>query len=130
MLLPEAADARPEEPPDLAPTRRDRAAGERQAEPDVELPPRAPRPLRDPELERGERTSRPDDARELPQRRARVVDVAEEVGEGERVEGSVLEGEVVGGSLHELDPLVEARGGDPPACLGQHLRALVEADHR
>src|SRR5919201_4328590 len=118
MLLPEAADARPEESPDFAPTRRDRAAGERQAEPDVELPPRAPRPLRDPELERGERTSRPDDTRELPQRCAWVVDVAEQVGEGEAVERGVLEREVVGGSLHELHPLLEVRGRDPPARPG------------
>src|SRR5207248_558770 len=59
----------------------------------------------------------------LGERPARVVDVAEQVGERERVEGLVREGQTLGARLDELDirqPLARDR---------EHLRALVEADH-
>src|SRR5205085_9864386 len=112
----------------LRPAGRDRASGERQADANVELPRRAPAPFRDAELERGDRAARPDDAGELAQRAAGVVDVAEEVGEREAGEGRVLEGQALGGALDELDAVVEARCGDAPPRLGQHLRALVEPD--
>src|SRR5207302_6587086 len=86
VLRREAADAGPQESPDLAPPRRDRMACDRQPDAHVGLPRAAPDSLRDVELERRDGAAGPDDARELMQRRTRIVDVPQEVGEGEAVE--------------------------------------------
>ena len=69
-----------------------------------------------------------DDAGELPHGRRRVVDVAEQVGEGQPGESGVVEGKVLGAALAELDALGEAGGRDPRASCVEHLRALVDAD--
>ena len=119
------ADRRAEERPDLAPAAADHGAGGRKADPDVELPERPPEPGRDAELEPGDRAAGTDDPRQLAQRRRRVVDVAEQVGEREPVELAVGEGQAVGARLDELDAAVHA-----PAGLGEHVRALVDADDR
>ena len=37
-------------------------------------------------------------------------------------------GELLGATLPELDPIAEAGGVDAAAALGQHLRALVDPD--
>ena len=126
---PERADARPEEAADLGPARRDGPAGEREPGPDPGLPGGTrQRPRRHGELEHGDLSSGPDDPRELPHRRGRVVHVAEEVGEGQPGEASVLEGQLLGPPLAELDAIGEAGGRHAAAALGQHLRALVDAD--
>src|SRR6266699_2554503 len=67
----------------------------------------------------------PTEARELPQGRARIVDVAEQVGDRERVERGVLERQVLSARLDQL-----YRCGQVLARDREHLRALVDADDR
>src|SRR5207253_10724212 len=69
-----------------------------------------------------DRPARAHDARELAQRRERVVDVAQEIRERESVELRVAERELLGARLHE------AHAVRPPARGREHLRALVDAD--
>ena len=79
-------------------TSRPRASRRRSARPAAGRPPRTCSSQsgrhgagRHAELEPGDRPARTDDARQLAQRRGRVVDVAQEVGERERVELAVGE---------------------------------------
>ena len=65
-------------------------------------------------------------ARELTQRRGRVVDVAEQVGEGEPSNSPSANGSASRARLDELDFLT--RCTSPAAALGEHLGALVDAD--
>ena len=74
------------------------------------------------------RATGPDDPDELAHRRGRVVHVAQEIGEGQPGEARVLEGQLLGAALAELDAALEAGGRDPAAAFGQHLGALVDAD--
>src|SRR5262249_14771506 len=120
----EAADARPEEVADLGPARREHATGSRQPDAHVELPQRAPNAARDGELEARDRAAGPDDPRELADDRGGIVDVAKQVRDGERVEGSVGKRQLFGTSLDQLH-----RGGQPAARFGEHLGALVETDN-
>ena len=106
-VAPEVADARPEEAADAAPAGRDDGAGRGQPDAHVELPERAPDAAREPELQHRNRPAGPDDARELAQRRGHVVDVAEEVREGERVELPVGERQRLGAPLAQLDPVAQ-----------------------
>ena len=62
----EVADAGTEEAGHFVPARRDRPPGERQPDPDVELPGRAPDAARDAELEHRDRPPGSHDTRELP----------------------------------------------------------------
>ncbi len=101
-----------------------------QAHPHVELPQRPPRPAREAELEHRDRPAGAHDAGELAQRRAVVVDVAQEIREGERVELSVGERQRLRASLAQLDPLAEAGLHDALASRREHLGALVDPDHR
>src|SRR5213076_1376155 len=120
---PEVADAASEEAGDFMPAGVDRAARGREHDAHVGAPEQPPDSPRNGKLEAGDRSAGPDDAGELGERRALVVDVAEQVGERERVEGLVREGQALGARLDELDirqPLARDR---------EHLRALVEADH-
>src|SRR5581483_293221 len=94
-----------------------------QAEAHVQLPQRPPAAARDPELEPGDDAARPDDPRELSQRRRRVADVTQEIGEGQRIELAVRERERVSARLDELDASVHA-----PPRLREHAGALVDAD--
>ena len=74
----------------------------------VELPERPPHAAREPELEHRHRPAGPDDADELAQRRGHVVDVAEQVGEGDGVELPVRERQSLGSpsrsSIRSLRP--------------------------
>src|SRR5439155_18517682 len=87
----EVADARPEEAADALPSGGDRPAGDRKSRAHVELPQRPPEAPRDGELQRRNRAARADHARKLAYRRGRVVDIPEQVREGECVEGLVVE---------------------------------------
>src|SRR5205814_8542322 len=109
--LVEVADAAAEEAPYYCPARRDQASREGQAEVDVG-PPECVRHWRrrDAELERGDRAARANDPGELPKRRRGVFHVPEQVREGERVEGSVVERQVVGACLDELERRQPAPG--------------------
>ena len=125
----EGADARPEEPADLAPARGYDSAQHGKACADPELPAGArERVPRHRELEGGDSPARADDPDELTERRRRVVHVAQEVGEGERVEGRVLEGERLGAPFAELDPPAEPGELDAAPADGEHVGALVEPD--
>src|SRR5437867_2910147 len=128
MTRPEVADARPEEAAHLPPAGRDRPAQQREADADVELPRGARNPGRHEEVEHRDPPTGPNDARQLPHGRHGFVDVTEEVRERERVEPGVLEGQLLGSPLAELDPLSEAGTLDPCLPGGEHLRALVDSD--
>jgi hypothetical protein len=128
MACVERANARPEEPPDLVPARRDHAAEDRQADADVQLPGGTPRRAGDRELERSDRPARPHDPSELAQRRAGIVDVAEEVRERHGGERRVRKRERFRPAPDQLDPVGEAGRGDALATRGEHLRTLVDPD--
>jgi hypothetical protein len=129
-LLPEVADARAEEVSHLPPARRDDGSRGRQSHSHVELPERPPCAARQAELEHRDRSAGADDPRQLAQRRRYVVDVAEEIREGERVELGVGEGQGFGPSVAELDPFAQTGACDLVAPGRKHLGALVDADHR
>src|SRR5262249_45727290 len=122
---PVAADRRPEERAHLPPAAADRQAGPGKRDADVEIPERPPDAAREPEFEPGDGRARPHDAGQLRERCRRVVDVPQEVGERERVELAVVEGEALCARLDELDAAVRTT-----ARLGEHLRALVDPDYR
>src|SRR5947199_313542 len=90
---------------------------------DVSSPEWPPEPGRDGELEARDHAARADDAGELTEGRRRVVDITKEVREGERVEGGVVEREVFGARLDELDVR-----GQTLARNREHLRALVDTN--
>src|SRR5579862_8202969 len=108
----EVADRAAEERADLAPAPADRAAGPRQPDADVQLPERSPDAARNAELESRDDAARADDPRELAERCCRVTDVAQEVGEGQRVELAVGERQRHRTRLDELDGPVHT-----PPCL-------------
>jgi len=95
------------------------------ADPDMELPERAPEAPGHAELEARDHPSRANHPRELPERRRRILDVAQQVGEGEPVEGAVGKRQPIGLADDELDV-----GAEAAASHGEHLRALVEPDDR
>ena len=130
MALPEAADARAEEPADVAPGRRDERARGGQADAHVRLPQRAPGPVRDPELQHRDDAAGPNGSRQLPQRRGGIVDVAQEIGERDRIELPVGARQRLRAPLAELDSAAELCTLDAFAADGQHLDALVDADDR
>jgi hypothetical protein len=80
------------------------------------------------ELEHGDAAAWANDAGKLAERRGRVFDVAEEVGEREPVEARVPEGKRLSARLAELDPGGEAGRPDARRSRGEHLGALVDAD--
>jgi len=128
--VPEASDALAEEVSDVAPTRGDRPADSRKDRLDVGVPERARDPAWwDEELEHRDASAGFDDAGQLGERRAGVVDVAEEVGERQRVEARVREGKRLGPRLVEGDPLARTGGVGSCSAGGQHLGALVDTDH-
>ncbi len=119
----------PRNAPTSLPAGRDEAPERRQSDVDVEVPQGA-RHRRSgyEELERGQTAAWPHDARQLAERRCRIVDVAKQVGEGQPVEARVGEVERLGPPLDELDPVGEARARDSPPAALEHLDALVDAD--
>ena len=108
VALPELPDRAAEKAADLVPAVPQGSTGERQTDPDVEIPERPRRAARDAELERGDGAAGADDARQLRERRARVVDVAEQVGDGEVVERCVRKGNGLGGAPARAPPLRRA----------------------
>src|SRR2546430_13579782 len=125
VAAPELADAAAEEIANLVPAGRDDPSRRRKHGTDVGAPERPPESGRNGELEARDRAAGADDARELRQGRARIVDVAEQVGDRERVERGVLERQVLGARLDQL-----YRCGQVLARDREHLRALVDADDR
>ncbi len=81
------------------------------------------------ELERCDAAAGPDDAGELAESRCGILDVPQEVREGECVEPGILEGKLLGSRLLERDAARQSSGGDSSAAGLEHLRALVDADH-
>src|SRR5205085_7862576 len=83
------------------------------------------------EFERRHTTAGPYDSRELAQGRSRIVDVAQQVGEGEVVELAVPEREPLGLAAHERDePLQRGVARELGASHREHLGALVQPDDR
>jgi hypothetical protein len=120
---PELPNAASEKAADLVPAGRDDSSGRGQDGADVHVPERPPNPRGDCELETRDRAAGPNDARELPQRCARIVDVAKQVRERERIERGIVERQALGARLDQLhgDWQVFARNRE-------HLRALIDAD--
>ncbi len=127
----ERRDAAREKAAHLRPLARDGAPEQRQPDPRVGAPQRAPRLNRRlAELERRDPSARLDDARQLAQRRGRIIDVAQQVGEGEVVELAVGERQPLGLTLEQRDARCELRrAGQTRPRRGKHLRALIEPDH-
>ena len=112
-------DVRPEEPAHDEPlAAAGQQAAERQQRPGVQPPGRAPeRRGRNAELQARHPAARPDHASELGQRRLRIIDVAQQVGEGQRVEAGVREGKLLGPASDQADPVGQPGLGhvDPAA---------------
>ena len=123
MARVEAADARPEEAPDARPLARGEPPERRQPDRRVEAPGQARRrQRRHTELERGDAPAGPHDPRQLAQRRGGILDVAQQVGEGQRVEARVRERQRLG--------LARARGctlGLRPCREALRARASIAA---
>src|SRR5581483_8267971 len=127
-LVVEAPDRVAEEVADFAPAVPDRPSRDRQPDPDPQLPGRPPGPARHAELEARDRAAGPHHARQLAQRRRGVVDVAEEVREGERVELAVLERQRARVAFAQADLPRRPRERRAPPPLVEHLRRPVDAD--
>ena len=84
-------------------------------------------PVGDAEVERGHHAAGADRAGQFGQRGRGIVDVAQQVGVGERVHGAVLQRQRLGLCLDQVDDRVEPCGRHPLACAGEHLGALVDA---
>src|ERR1700683_3232101 len=122
-------DARAEEAPDLVPlpaTENEPSEWKREA--GVQPPQAAPRgSVRQMELHRGERASRAQHSHELAEGGLRIVDVAQQVFEGDRVKGSVREGELLSPPLDETyTHLVALR--EVVARFAQHRLCQIETD--
>jgi hypothetical protein len=122
MKLP---DRWPEKGSNIAPCGRHDAARRGEADSAVRIPERAPDTGWNCELEHRNRPSGAHDSSQFGQRRARVIDVAQEIGEGEVVEGAVVEGKCLRRGLDELGPTGKTLARDR-----QHLGRLVETDDR
>src|ERR1700733_8215227 len=85
---------------------------------------------RNAELDHPDSASRLDDADGLAHGRRRIVDVAKQVRESERIELVVAKREALGLAFDEGDPASE-RGvaRQPRASPGEHCVALVEGNH-
>src|SRR5205823_1181744 len=98
----EALDAPLKECADPRPLVRDRAADERQSDRRVGAPERSKdRVWRNSEVERDDAASWTHDPRELAHRRSGIVDVAQEVREGQVIEGFVREWQRLGARANE-----------------------------
>ena len=93
------------------------------------LPERPPDAARHAELEARDRPAGLHDSRELAQRRRRVVDVAQQVGERERVELAVLERQRRARRPPAGEPCASPRRAPPVAAPSSSISgALVDAD--
>jgi hypothetical protein len=123
----EVANARAEEGADVTPFPREEPSARRQDRAGVEAPERVPRAARHCEIERSHPSPGEQEAREGTKRARDVTDVAEEVGEGNRVERFVREGWCLGVALDEAQATIEAA-----ACSGprphEHRAGDIGAD--
>ena len=127
----EVPDARAEEAADLAPAGRHRATEQRQADVDVGVPQQTlGLASRHVELQRGDPPSGAYDPSELLERLGRLVDVAEEVGEGQGVEGFRLERQLLGAPLDQVDLLSETGSLHASPAGVDHPAALIHTDDR
>ena len=118
----EALDARAKERADIAPSLRDESAEDRQPDAGPKAPCPKERPAGDAELEHRDPPAGLHDARQLAHRRGGVVDVAQEIGEGEMVEGLVGEWQPFGARANERHVAVAFDRG------AEHVRALIDAN--
>jgi menaquinone-9 beta-reductase len=128
----ERADRRPEEAAYLIPLR---AASEqtcqRQDPARVSEPPHSEQRIgRHRELEVGYTSAGPHDPRQLPDRRAGVSDVAQQVRERQRIERGVSERQLLTTSEQQPDAIILAALGDPLATAAQHLLGEVDCGDR
>ena len=105
-------------------------ARDRQPDAHVQLPERPPDAARHAELEHRDRPAGPHDAHELAQRRSGVVDVAQEIGEGQRVELRVVERQRLRAALAQLDPPAEPARATRARPAASISGALVDPDDR
>ncbi len=121
----EALDARTEERADRGPLRREDATRERKPDARVQPPQRAPHATRQAELDHRHPTAGLHDSSELPHRGRGIVDVAQEIREGEVVERRVRKRQLLRAPFD--DGLVDAVSSSGHR---QHVRALIDPDHR
>src|SRR3954452_4393361 len=128
MVCVELGDASREEPSGLAPFARHEATEGGKPEARVDRPQRVGRRRRRyGELERRDAAAGPHHARKLAQRRTRIIDVAQQIGEREVVELAVAEREPLGLAADEGDEPFERRlAGELGASDREHLGALVQ----
>ena len=107
--------------PNLDPLAPSEDATDRQDEARVEPPRGAPEPIgRYEELEAGHRRAGLEDPGELAQRGRGVGDVAEEIGEGERVDARVGNGQLLTAAGQERDAVSHPGGSDVRLAAPQH----------
>ena len=97
------------------------AAGDWKPDADVELPQRPPDATRQTELERRHDPTGSHDPRQLGKCDYRILDVADQVRERERVERAVGKRKLLGAALAQRDPVGQAGGLDPRLRAGEHL---------
>src|SRR5258706_6927334 len=119
----EAADARPEDPTHDRPLARHDLAEDGKAKARVEIPKRMPEATGDSELDHRDPATGLHHARELAHGRDGVIDVPQEIREGQMVERLVRERNGFG---PRFDELLENAG--PLARDREHVGALVESD--
>src|SRR5439155_14905892 len=119
----EPLDARAEERTDGGPLHRDDPSRDGKPDAGVQPPERAPQPRGKTELDRCDVAARPHDPRELAHRRRGIVDVAQQVGEREVVEGRVREGQFLRAAEDDLIEDAVAL-----ASAREHVGALIETD--
>src|SRR2546421_2558270 len=112
----ELLDTGSEKAAHLVPSWGHNAARQRQADARLDPPERSQRAgLRHAELDHSDPAARLDHACKLAHRRGRIIDITQQVGEGESVECTVLERQLFGMALHELNSVREG-GVSTEAC--------------
>ncbi len=97
----------------------------------VEPPRRPPEgPGRDQEVQAGHGPARADDPGQFPQRVRRIVDVAQQVREGQGVEAGVRERQLFGPAGGQRYALGQPECGEPAPPPLEHAQSEVGADHR
>ncbi len=123
-------DVGAEEGPDARPAATaEQPSADRQDQTRVGAPGPPPRyGARDVELEARDRAAGTYDPGELTQCRRGVGHVAQQVGEGQRVEHAVVERQRLAAAEDQRDAALETRLGDPLTTDGQHVGRDVDAD--
>lgn len=115
----ELLDGAPEEPPDLVPTGPDHRPGQWEHHSCVQTPGQPGDPPGTPELDHPHPAAGPQHPAHLFEGGDRVVDITEEIAEGDRVDAPFPEGEVVGDRPY---PML-------PGVAGEHLGTEVDGNH-